>query len=185
MIWTVAGLEVGVLILGIAMKKLERRPLGQVSGEGTGAEAFRWRMARGGMVEVLRQARAFLARPGNDFVWSQWADAEAALREIDGLIVQVEFGPLPDRTRLSILFAPTGSIQEVSLEQRVGLGIPRTGETLRRGRGPALFLRFRRFASLRPNDSNTIDDAMGRRGSDRWFDLSYRGVATLASIFQR
>jgi hypothetical protein len=71
--------------------------------------------ARRELVEVLRQARALLALPSNDYAWSSWGDAEAALREIDGLISAVEAGALPDRLGVSVLFAPTGPIQEVSL----------------------------------------------------------------------
>jgi hypothetical protein len=67
------------------------------------------------MAEVLRAARALLARPGNAFSRSSWDDAGAALREVDGLIAAVEAGSLPLRQHLAVLFAPTGPIQEVSL----------------------------------------------------------------------
>jgi hypothetical protein len=65
--------------------------------------------------DVLREARSLLARPGNNFDWSSWGDAEAALREVDGLIGTLESGRLPSRLTVSVLFAPTGPIQEVSL----------------------------------------------------------------------
>ena len=67
------------------------------------------------MLEVLREARSLLARPGNNFDWSSWEDAEAALREVDGLIAAIELGKLPERIAVSVLFAPTGPIQEVSI----------------------------------------------------------------------
>src|SRR5579884_3833166 len=67
------------------------------------------------LAQILREARSLLALPGNDFVWSRWADAAEALRELDPLIAAVEIGPLPERLDLTVLFAPTGSIQEVSI----------------------------------------------------------------------
>jgi len=67
------------------------------------------------LAKVLREARSLLAHSGNDFSWSSWEDAGAALVEVDGLIAQLEAGRLPSRLTVSVLFAPTGPIQEVSL----------------------------------------------------------------------
>lgn len=67
------------------------------------------------LIEVLREARAHLARPGNDYSWSSWDGPDDALREIDALIATVERDGLPSRVDLDVLFAPTGPIQEVSL----------------------------------------------------------------------
>ena len=72
------------------------------------------------LITVLREARAFLARPNNDFAWSSWEDAEAAFREIDWLISRIESGSLPQRLDLSVLFARTGPIQEVSVSSGWG-----------------------------------------------------------------
>ncbi|HYJ80517.1 MAG TPA: hypothetical protein VEW03_12970, partial [Longimicrobiaceae bacterium] len=68
------------------------------------------------LADVLRETRELLARPDNDFAWSSWEDADDALREIDGLITAVERGEVPG----SVLFAPTGPIQEVSLSSGWG-----------------------------------------------------------------
>jgi hypothetical protein len=76
-------------------------------------EADEW--AQRGLAQVLRDARTLLARPENDFAWSSWKDADAALRELDALIAHVEAGTLPRKADLTILFAPTGRMQEVSL----------------------------------------------------------------------
>ena len=72
------------------------------------------------LVEVLREARALLARPGNDFAWSRWEDRDEALRDLDEKIAAVISGPLPERLGLSLLFGPTGSIQEVSVSSGWG-----------------------------------------------------------------
>jgi hypothetical protein len=71
--------------------------------------------ARQNLASVLREARSLLARPGNDFAWSSWQNASAALAELDRLIAALETGRLPSRLAISVLFAPTGPIQEVSL----------------------------------------------------------------------
>jgi hypothetical protein len=67
------------------------------------------------LVEVLREAQALLALPGNDFAWSSWEDAPAALAELDRQIGAVEGGQLPPPLDLAVLLAPTGPMQEVSL----------------------------------------------------------------------
>ncbi len=76
--------------------------------------------AKDELVEVLQEARAFLARPGNDFVWSGWEGPDEALRELDEKIAAVLSGPLPERLGVSVLFAPTGPIQEVSISSGWG-----------------------------------------------------------------
>lgn len=72
------------------------------------------------LLEVLRESRALLARPGNDFAWSSWMDAENAVAEVDGLIRALESGRLPGRGAISILFAPTGPMQEAALSSGWG-----------------------------------------------------------------
>ncbi|MHC5538166.1 hypothetical protein ACYOEI_08050 [Singulisphaera rosea] len=72
------------------------------------------------LIAILEEARAFLTLPGNEFAWSSWRDAEEALREIDGLLGLLQFGALPNRSQVSVLFAPTGPIQEVSLSSGWG-----------------------------------------------------------------
>jgi hypothetical protein len=76
--------------------------------------------ARRELLAVLREARSLLAIPGTDFAWSRWKNAEQALRDMDCLIAAVEVGMLPERMELGVLFAPTGSIQEVSVSSGWG-----------------------------------------------------------------
>lgn len=76
--------------------------------------------ARQELGSVLREARSLLALPGNNFDWSAWVDAAAALAEIDGLIADLDAERLPSRLAVSVLFAPTGPIQEVSLSSGWG-----------------------------------------------------------------
>ena len=70
---------------------------------------------------VLLDARALLQRPGNDFSWSSWGDAKEALAEIDQIIAEIRPGHIPrSRLSISVLFAPTGPIQEVSVSSGWG-----------------------------------------------------------------
>jgi hypothetical protein len=64
---------------------------------------------------VLRSAVELLSLPDNDFAWSSWENRDAAVAEVQWMLGLVERGELPDRVSVSVLFAPTGPIQEVSL----------------------------------------------------------------------
>jgi hypothetical protein len=69
------------------------------------------------LIAILVETRELLASPRNDFAWSSWRDQDAALAEIDALLSQLRSGSMPE---LSILFAPTGPIQEVSVSSGWG-----------------------------------------------------------------
>ena len=66
------------------------------------------------LIKVLHEARGLLTRPENDFAWSSWDSPADALRQMDGLILRVESGDLSAQMDLTLLFAPTGNIQEVA-----------------------------------------------------------------------
>jgi hypothetical protein len=70
--------------------------------------------------EVLRSAIELLSLPDNEFAWSSWRDKGAAIAEIEGILALVEAGELPERSSVSVLFAPTGPIQEVSISSGWG-----------------------------------------------------------------
>ncbi|MBO4205877.1 hypothetical protein [Micromonospora echinofusca] len=71
------------------------------------------------LLAVLAETRTHLARPDNDFSWSSFQDTAGALEELDELTTIVRAGgPVP--FGLTILFAPTGPIQEVSLSSGWG-----------------------------------------------------------------
>jgi hypothetical protein len=71
------------------------------------------------VLAVVGEVRALLALPDNDYSWSSFGDAEAALNEIDELVAEVRAGgEVPFMLR--VLFAPTGPIQEVSLSSGWG-----------------------------------------------------------------
>ncbi len=72
------------------------------------------------LVEVLREAWQSLSRSDNDFTWSSWENAQAAIHEIAEIISRIESDDMPKRSDLEILFAPTGSIQEISIRSGWG-----------------------------------------------------------------
>ncbi len=72
------------------------------------------------LLDIFYRARDFIARPGNDFSWSSWRDAEDALEEIDSIIARLQRGEVPATSEMSILFAPTGPMQELSLSSGWG-----------------------------------------------------------------
>ncbi len=77
-------------------------------------------MARETLVAVLEDARALLARDGNDFSWSGWADRDQAIAELDLILDRLVAG-LPIRPAAAVLlFLPTGPLQEVSISSGWG-----------------------------------------------------------------
>jgi len=72
------------------------------------------------LIEVLADTRALLARPSNDFAWSRWTNAEAAVAEIDGIIGRIHAADTIKLPELEALYGPTSSLQEVSVESGWG-----------------------------------------------------------------
>jgi len=71
------------------------------------------------LIPVFEDARRLAARPGNEFIWSSWQDSEAALSEIDGILGMLRAGSVPGAW-MSVLFAPTGPMQELSIDSGWG-----------------------------------------------------------------
>ena len=103
------------------------------------------------LIAVLREAREFLARPDNNFAWSSWDDAAAALREVDGFISRIEVGEMPDCSAIELLFLPTGPIQAVSLSSGWGQQFHRLADrfdaAVERAYGEGLVARLRQLVS--------------------------------------
>lgn len=72
------------------------------------------------LIDIFSELRTLLARPENDFDWSSWENAAAALEEVDGLIAILQAGALPDTLTMQVLFTVAGPIQEVSLNSGWG-----------------------------------------------------------------
>ena len=65
--------------------------------------------------KILNCSIELLSLDDNDFSWSSWESKDSAIKEIKELINEMQNNKIPDRLSVSILFAPTGPIQEVSL----------------------------------------------------------------------
>jgi hypothetical protein len=85
-----------------------------VTGRGDRVHTAIVRIDTTAVLAALDDVRALLARSDNDYSWSSFGDADAALAELDELRAGVVAGVL-DVFTLRVIFAPTGPIQEVSL----------------------------------------------------------------------
>lgn len=72
------------------------------------------------LISILEEAHELLSADANDFSWSSWHDRDDALHEIDALLSELRSGVAPSALTLSVLFAPTGPMQEVSLSSGWG-----------------------------------------------------------------
>jgi len=72
------------------------------------------------LISVLRETESMLRKPDNDFVWSAWNGPEEAISGIESHITSIESGDFSRLSRLSLLYAPTGRIQEVSVSSGWG-----------------------------------------------------------------
>ena len=75
---------------------------------------------RSELAEMLLAACQLLARPDNNFDWSSWEDCSAAISEIDRLLEKLKNDDLPSYSAVSVLFLPTGPMQEVALSSGWG-----------------------------------------------------------------
>ena len=67
------------------------------------------------LIDVLRASIELLSIEENDFAWSSWKNAAEAVAEVKSILAVIEAGGIPERLALSVLFAPTGPMQEVSI----------------------------------------------------------------------
>jgi hypothetical protein len=67
------------------------------------------------IIQVLEDAKVLLARESNDYSWSSFSDSARAIAEINDHIERIRKNDHSQNLSLSVLFAPTGPIQEVSL----------------------------------------------------------------------
>ena len=69
-------------------------------------------------MRVFEATRLLVNRDGNDFSWSGWDDAAAATLEVDAVVLKLNERILPDIG--TVLFLPTGPLQELSLSSGWG-----------------------------------------------------------------
>lgn len=66
------------------------------------------------LIDTLHSSIELLSIDGNCFAWSSWESQAAAVDELRSILSVVEAGGLPGHAKVSVLFAPTGPIQEVA-----------------------------------------------------------------------
>lgn len=67
------------------------------------------------LTNVLKASVELVSLDGNDFAWSSWQDRGAAVSELHGLLAKIENEIIPPHLTVSVLFAPTGPMQELSM----------------------------------------------------------------------
>jgi hypothetical protein len=72
------------------------------------------------LIDIFQRARDLVAVPQNDFSWSSWRDSAHALEEIDGIVSRLHASEPVGHSEMSILFAPTGPMQELALSSGWG-----------------------------------------------------------------
>ena len=76
--------------------------------------------ATAALLDIFQRARDLVALPQNDFAWSSWRDADDASQEIDAIISRLQGGERHLLVEMSIIFAPTGPMQELALSSGWG-----------------------------------------------------------------
>jgi hypothetical protein len=71
------------------------------------------------LMNLMDELRLLVRRPGNNYHWSSWDGPDDALRELDAIEKQLAGGAIPIRA-LRMLFAATGSLQELSVSSGWG-----------------------------------------------------------------
>lgn len=72
------------------------------------------------LLAILDEAKEWLRRAGNDFSWSSWENAGEAIAEIENLQKIISNDEVWNPMKVSIVFSPTGDLQEVSLSSGWG-----------------------------------------------------------------
>ncbi len=76
--------------------------------------------AKAKLVSVLLETQDVLRRPQNDFAWSELDDAAKAISDIGSHLDCIERNDFSRLPELTLLFAPTGAIQEVAVSSGWG-----------------------------------------------------------------
>jgi hypothetical protein len=74
------------------------------------------------VIGILQQVKHIVESPGTDVAWSRYNIVEEAVDDIDQHIERLRRGDLSKIEDLTLLFAPTGSLQEISISSGWGEG---------------------------------------------------------------
>lgn len=72
------------------------------------------------LVELLREVVVLLRRPDTDTAYSRYKNAHEAVAEMETHLHCIEVGDFSKLRDLEILFAPTGTLQDISINSGWG-----------------------------------------------------------------
>lgn len=67
------------------------------------------------LIHILNEIKEFLKISKNDFLWSKWKSSQDAIEDLNKIIINIEMEDNSVKKEIETLFAPTGSLQEVSI----------------------------------------------------------------------
>ncbi len=68
-----------------------------------------------GVISILQEVKRVIEHPGTDVVWTRYDSVEEAAEDISQHVERLRSGDLSKIEDLTLLFAPTGSLQEISI----------------------------------------------------------------------
>jgi hypothetical protein len=74
----------------------------------------------GEIISILMEAERFLELPDTVIAWSRYNTVEEAVEDINQHIARLRSGDFSRMDDLALLFAPTGSLQEISISSGWG-----------------------------------------------------------------
>jgi hypothetical protein len=72
------------------------------------------------MTAILDETLNWIARPDNEFLWSSWRNVDQALGEVEQYRTEIHKGDYTHIPELHLIFAPTGPLQELSIDSGWG-----------------------------------------------------------------
>jgi hypothetical protein len=72
------------------------------------------------VIGILQEVKHVLEVPGTDVAWSRYKSVEEAVGDIHQHIERLRAGDVSKIDDLTLLFAPTGSLQEISISSGWG-----------------------------------------------------------------
>ena len=72
------------------------------------------------LIAIFDDVLSYIRRPGVDLVWSHWDNVDEAIKELENHKSRFLKNDFTKLDEASFLFAPTGSLQEVSLSNGWG-----------------------------------------------------------------
>ena len=67
------------------------------------------------VIAILNEVKEILASPNTDVIWAGYDSVEEVVQMLDELIARLRDRDLSRRKDLELLFAPTGTFQEISI----------------------------------------------------------------------